>query len=310
MGHVRAVDRFHVRRLLHAHSLRWARKCWRSSLGPWETFWILFYAFATYGNAGYLREQVCKYMCPYARFQSAMFDKDTLIITYDDERGEPRGARKRGTDPREQGLGDCIDCTWCVQVCPTGIDIRQGLQIECIACAACIDACDSVMDKVGYPRGLIRYSTEHALHHEPTRLLRPRVLIYGGLLCALVIGFVVAIAVRSPVSLDVLRDRNSLYRLTDDGNVDNVYTLRILNKTEREQRFRIEARGASALTLLPGDREYSVASGDVYSLPLRVRRAAYDPLGPETITLTVRSVDDPAISFNDRCAFPRACQVK
>ena len=265
------------------------------SLGPWETFWVVFYAFATYGNAGYLREQVCKYMCPYARFQSAMFDKDTLVITYDRERGEPRGARKRGTDPREQGLGDCIDCTWCVQVCPTGIDIRQGLQIECIACAACIDACDDVMDKVGSPRGLIRYTTEHALHHEPTRLLRPRVLIYGGLLSALIIGFVVTIAMRSPVSLDVLRDRNSLYRLTDDGNVDNVYTLRILNKTEREQRFRIEAHGASTLTLLPGDREYRVASGAVYSLPLRVRRAAYDPLGPETITLTVRSVDDPQI---------------
>ena len=265
------------------------------SLGPWETFWVVFYAFATYGNAGYLREQVCKYMCPYARFQSAMFDKDTLVITYDRERGEPRGARKRGTDPREQGLGDCIDCTWCVQVCPTGIDIRQGLQIECIACAACIDACDDVMDKVGSPRGLIRYTTEHALHHEPTRLLRPRVLVYGGLLSALIIGFVVTIAMRSPVSLDVLRDRNSLYRLTDDGNVDNVYTLRILNKTEREQRFRIEAHGASALTLLPGDREYRVASGAVYSLPLRVRRAAYDPLGPETITLTVRSVDDPQI---------------
>jgi cytochrome c oxidase accessory protein FixG len=262
------------------------------SLGPWETFWILFYAFATYGNAGYLREQVCKYMCPYARFQSAMFDKDTLIITYDGERGEPRGARKRGTNPREQGLGDCIDCTWCVQVCPTGIDIRQGLQIECIACAACIDACDDVMDKMGSPRGLIRYSTQHALDHEATRVLRPRVLIYGALLGALVVGFVVAIALRSPVSLDVLRDRNTLYKLTDDGNVDNVYTLRILNKSESEQRFHIEAQGASALTLIPADREYRVASGAVYSLPLRVRRAAYEPLGPETITLTVRSVDD------------------
>ncbi len=262
------------------------------SLGPWETFWILFYAFATYGNAGYLREQVCKYMCPYARFQSAMFDKDTLIITYDGERGEPRGARKRGTNPREQGLGDCIDCTWCVQVCPTGIDIRQGLQIECIACAACIDACDDVMDKMGSPRGLIRYSTQHALDHQATRVLRPRVLVYGALLGALVVGFVVAIALRSPVSLDVLRDRNTLYKLTDDGNVDNVYTLRILNKSESEQRFHIEAQGASALTLIPADREYRVASGAVYSLPLRVRRAAYEPLGPETITLTVRSVDD------------------
>jgi cytochrome c oxidase accessory protein FixG len=268
---------------------------WNFALGPWEAFWIVFYAFATYGNAGYLREQVCKYMCPYARFQSAMFDHDTLVITYDQARGEPRGARKRGSDARAQGLGDCIDCTWCVQVCPTGIDIRQGLQIECIACAACVDACDSVMDKVGSPRGLIRYTTEHALQHQPTKLLRPRVLIYGGLLAALVVGFVTTLMLRSPVSLDVLRDRNTLYRLTDDGNVDNVYTLRILNKTEREQRFRIEARGSAPLTLLPGDREYVVASGDVYSLPMRVRRAAYDPLGPETITLTVRSVDDPRV---------------
>jgi cytochrome c oxidase accessory protein FixG len=242
-------------------------------------------------------------MCPYARFQSAMFDKDTLVITYDTERGEPRGARKRGTDPRSQGLGDCVDCTWCVQVCPTGIDIRQGLQIECIACAACIDACDSIMDKVGSPRGLIRYTTQHALDHKATRLLRPRVLIYGSLLAALFIGFVTTVALRSPVSLDVLRDRKTLYQLTDDGHVDNVYTLRILNKTEREQRFRIEARGSTALTLLPGDREYRVASGDVYSLPLRVRRDAYDPLGPETITLTARSVDDPGFHATTEARF-------
>src|SRR5688572_16335627 len=174
------------------------------TLGPWETFWILFYGFATYGNAGYLREQVCKYMCPYARFQGAMFDRDTLVITYDEQRGEPRGARRRGTDPRAQGKGDCIDCTWCVQVCPTGIDIRQGLQIECIACAACIDVCDDVMDKMGSPRGLIRYTTQHALDHEPTRILRPRVLIYGALLTALIVGFVAAVALRSPVALDVI----------------------------------------------------------------------------------------------------------
>ena len=273
------------------------------SLGPWETFWIFFYGFATYGNAGYLREQVCKYMCPYARFQSAMFDHDTLVITYDTVRGEPRGARKRNTEPRSQGLGDCIDCSWCVQVCPTGIDIRQGLQIECIACAACIDACDDVMDKMGSPRGLIRYTTQHALEGKPTRITRPRVLIYGGLLTALVAGFLVTIALRSPVSLDVLRDRNSLFRLTDDGNVDNVYTLRILNKTEHEQRFRIEARGASALTLVPAEHEYRVPSGDVYSLPLRVRRAVYDPPGPETIELTVRSLDDPAIHATTNARF-------
>jgi cytochrome c oxidase accessory protein FixG len=263
--------------------------------GPWEAFWILFYGFATYGNAGYLREQVCKYMCPYARFQGAMFDRDTLIITYDKVRGEPRGARRRGADPRAQGLGDCIDCTLCVQVCPTGIDIRQGLQIECIACAACIDVCDSVMDKMGSPRGLIRYTTQHALDHEPPRLLRPRVLIYAGLLTALVAGFIVTVALRSPVSLDVIRDRNSLYRLTDDGHVDNVYTVRILNKSERERTFVLEAAGAAPLELLVAQREHVVPSGAVYSVPLRVRRAAYEPLGPETIRLTVRALDDTRI---------------
>jgi cytochrome c oxidase accessory protein FixG len=273
------------------------------SLGPWETFWILFYGFATYGNAGYLREQVCKYMCPYARFQGAMFDKDTLVITYDEERGEPRGSRKRGTDARAQGLGDCIDCTMCVQVCPTGIDIRKGLQIECIACAACIDVCDGVMDKMGSPRGLIRYTTQHALDHKPTHLVRPRVLIYAGLLGALVVGWVVAVAMRSPVSLDVIRDRNSLYRLTDDGNVDNVYTVRILNKTEHERRFVIEAQGTTPLTIVAKQREYRVPSGAVYSVPLRVRRAAYEPLGAETIRLTVRAVDDPEIRSTTNARF-------
>jgi cytochrome c oxidase accessory protein FixG len=271
--------------------------------GPWETFWILFYGFATYGNAGYLREQVCKYMCPYARFQSAMFDKDTLVITYDTERGEPRGARKRGTDARAQGKGDCIDCTMCVQVCPTGIDIRKGLQIDCIACAACIDVCDDVMDKMGSPRGLIRYTTEHAVHHKTTHVVRPRILVYGGLLAALIVGFVVAVAMRSPVALDVIRDRKSLYQLTDDGHVDNVYTVRILNKTEHAQRFVLEARGASALTMLPAAREYSVPSGAVYSLPIRVRRATYEPLGAETITLAVQSLTDPQVHVETKARF-------
>jgi cytochrome c oxidase accessory protein FixG len=278
------------------------------SLGPWEAFWIFFYGFATYGNAGYLREQVCKYMCPYARFQSAMFDRDTLVITYDEERGEPRGARKRGTDARALGKGDCIDCTMCVQVCPTGIDIRKGLQIECIACAACIDVCDSVMDKMGSPRGLIRYTTTHALEHKPTHLLRPRTLIYGGILGTLIVGFVIAVALRSPVSLDVIRDRNALFRLTDDGNVDNVYTIRILNKSEREQMFTLAAHGSAPLTLIARQQVYSVPSGAVYSLPLRVRRPAYDAatmtaLGPETIVFTVRSLDDPAVSIDTEARF-------
>ncbi|MEJ0085159.1 MAG: cytochrome c oxidase accessory protein CcoG [Pseudomonadota bacterium] len=272
-------------------------------VGRWETFWVLFYGFATYGNAGYLREQVCKYMCPYARFQGAMFDRDTLVITYDTERGEPRGARKRGTDARAQGKGDCIDCTLCVQVCPTGIDIRKGLQIECIACAACIDVCDDVMDKMGSPRGLIRYTTQHALDHAPTRLLRPRTLIYGVLLAVLAAGFGTALALRNPVALDVIRDRKSLYQLRDDGNVDNVYTIRILNKTERAQRFALTARGGSPLTLLPAGREYSVPSGEVYSIAVRVRRATYEPLGAETIDFELTSLDDAKIHTTTRARF-------
>jgi cytochrome c oxidase accessory protein FixG len=286
------------------------------SLGGWETFWILFYGFATYGNAGYLREQVCKYMCPYARFQSAMFDKDTLVITYDGERGEPRGARRRGAVPatpkegpkQGQKQGECIDCTWCVQVCPTGIDIRNGLQIDCIACAACIDACDTVMDKVGSPRGLIRYTTQHALDHKPSHLLRPRVIVYGLLLTALIVGFGVAVALRPDASLDVLRDRNALYRLTDDGHVDNVYTVRMLNKSEHERVFTLEAAGSLPLRLLPADREYRVPSGAVYSVPIRVRRAAYDPAtqeaaGPETITFTLRDAADPEAGFDTEARF-------
>src|SRR5262252_8204301 len=162
------------------------------SLGPWESFWILFYGFATYGNAGWMREQVCKYMCPYARFQSAMFDSDTLVITYDPARGEPRGGRSRAADPKAKGLGDCVDCGICVQVCPTGIDIRKGLQYECIGCAACIDGCNQVMNKMGYAPGLIRYSTENAmargLDRRATwrRTLRPRTLIYAAILLAIV----------------------------------------------------------------------------------------------------------------------------
>jgi cytochrome c oxidase accessory protein FixG len=272
-------------------------------VGPWETFWVFFYGFATYGNAGYLREQVCKYMCPYARFQSAMFDRDTLVITYDTARGEPRGARKRGADARSAGKGDCVDCTWCVQVCPTGIDIRKGLQIECIACAACIDACDHVMDKVGSPRGLIRYTTQHSLDHEPTRVLRPRTYIYGALLAILIAGFCIAVFAREPVALDVIRDRKSLYQLREDGHVDNVYTIRIINKSEHEQRFALSARGASTLALIPVAQEYSVPSGAVYSIPLRVRRATYRPLGAETITFDLVALDDPLVHASTHARF-------
>jgi len=275
-------------RALAAHALT-------LSLGPWETFWTLFYGFATYGNAGLLREQVCKYMCPYARFQSAMFDKDTLIITYDAERGEPRGSRRRNAPRGAGALGDCVDCTWCVQVCPTGIDIRKGLQYECIACAACIDACDNIMDRVGYPRGLIRYTTQHALDHRTTHVLRPRIIVYAAILGLLAIGFVVALALRTPLGLDVIRDRNSLFRMLDDGRVENVYTLKILNKTELRRTFDVTVSGPGALALDPAHPSFDVAPGEVYPGFVRVRRDAYEPVGSETIRFTITARDDPKV---------------
>ena len=194
------------------------------SLGPWASFWILFYGLATYGNAGFLREQVCKYMCPYARFQSAMFDQDTLIISYDEQRGEPRGARRRGTAPRAQGLGDCIDCTLCVQVCPTGIDIRKGLQYECIACAACIDACDDVMDKMGSPRGLIRYTTEHAMQGQPRTCCGRAWWCMRRCCCVGAGTLLYSLFTRTPLILDVIRDRNALYREVRGDWIENAYS--------------------------------------------------------------------------------------
>ena len=229
------------------------------NLGPWETFWVLFYGLATYGNAGYLREQVCKYMCPYARFQSAMFDRDTLVISYDQARGDPRGTRARSADLQQLGLGDCIDCGLCVQVCPTGIDIRNGLQYECIGCAACIDVCDSVMDKMRYPRGLIRYATEAGMAQKLTsrqmmaRMLRPRILIYSGILVAISLALVASLALKSPFKVDVVRDRGSLARIAGEGNVENVYRLQLMNATEETQRLKVEVSG------LPGAKVTGVS---------------------------------------------------
>ena len=233
--------------------------------GTWQIFWVLFYGFATYGNAGFLREQVCKYMCPYARFQSAMFDHDTLIVTYDEARGEPRGPRTKAVDYKAKGLGDCIDCTLCVQVCPVGIDIRNGLQYECIGCGLCVDACNTVMDKMQYPRGLIRFSTQNGVTRGwgtaemLKRVLRPRVLIYTGILAALSLGMLLSLAVRSPFKVDVVRDRAALARIVAGGKLENIYRLQIMNATEAPQHYRISVHGLEG-ALMAAETEYEIAA--------------------------------------------------
>ena len=235
--------------------------------GGWEVFWTFFYGFATYGNAGYLREQVCKYMCPYARFQSAMFDRDSLVISYDTARGEPRGKRSKSADKEQLGLGDCIDCYGCVQVCPTGIDIRDGLQIECIACAACIDVCDEVMDKMGYPRGLIRYTTENAMSGEKTRILRPRIFIYLAVLAGLVTLFGLMLTGREMVDLDVLRDRTALYR-SAGTEIENPFALKITNRTEDAIALNVRATGIEGLRVVSPTDAFRVPPGEVSNRPM------------------------------------------
>ena len=270
-----------------------------ASMGPWETFWVFFYGFATYGNAGYMREQVCKYMCPYARFQSAMFDKDTLIVTYDEARGEPRGSRSKKADPKALNLGSCIDCTLCVQVCPTGIDIREGLQYECISCAACIDVCDTVMDKMNYPRGLIRYSTQNAVAQGWGRsellrkVFRPRVLVYSAILLAVTVALFTSLALRSPFKVDVDRDRASLARIVSGGKIENVYRLQVMNATENTQNYRIAATGLPGL-ILTSEGTFSVdATGSRWvPVTLQLPYEAATP-GSHEIHFEVESINSP-----------------
>ena len=246
------------------------------SFGPWEWFWVNFYGLATYGNAGFLREQVCKYMCPYARFQSAMFDRDTLIVSYDAARGEPRGSRSRKADAAALSLGACVDCNLCVQVCPTGIDIRQGLQYECIGCAACVDVCDGVMDRMNYPRGLIRFTTQNGLarHWDRSQIarhvLRPRVLLYACVLLALCAALLGSLVVRTPLKVDVVRDRAALSRIVAGGNIENVYRLQVMNATERPQRYRISAEGLQGL-VLASDAEVAVGPAESRWVAVRLQ---------------------------------------
>jgi cytochrome c oxidase accessory protein FixG len=279
------------------------------SLGPWETFWIFFYGFATWGNAGFMREQVCKYMCPYARFQSAMFDPDTLVITYDARRGEPRGSRNRLADHRAAGLGDCVDCEICVQVCPTGIDIRNGLQYECIGCAACIDACDQVMDKMRYPRGLIRYSSETAIERGyearqiARRVLRPRTVLYGAILLAVVAALVAALYLRLPLKVDVIRDRATLVRETSEGLLENVYRLQLMNTREAPRRYSLSVSGLAGMQII-AKQPIEIAPASTLTVPVSVRvDAAKLKRGSHAITFHVNDVDRPEIAVHEKSRF-------
>jgi cytochrome c oxidase accessory protein FixG len=279
------------------------------SLGPWETFWILFYGFATYGNAGWMREQVCKHMCPYARFQSVMFDRDTLVITYDAKRGEPRGGRARSVNARAAGLGDCVDCGICVQACPTGIDIRDGLQYECIGCGACIDGCNQVMDKMGYARGLIRYSSENALARGDAQalrfrdVLRPRIVAYAALLVVLTGVLAGGLYLRNPVKVDVIRDRAALVRDTADGRVENVYRLQIMNTSEQARRFVVSASGLPGLEVV-ADQPVHIGAAVNQAVVVAVRAdPASVPAGSHAIVFNVRDADDAAVATNEKSRF-------
>jgi cytochrome c oxidase accessory protein FixG len=281
------------------------------ALESWAGFWILFYAFATYGNAGWMREQVCKYMCPYARFQSAMFDQDTLIVTYDGARGEPRAPRARHDSAvaKVAGAGDCIDCNMCVQVCPTGIDIRQGLQYECIGCAACVDACNAVMEKIALPPGLIRYATGHAMSKRLSvdeirrRVLRPRVLVYSGLLALIVAAFAGALALRTPLKLDVIRDRGAMGREVEGGMIENVYRLQIMNTGETAHRFKIVVSGIESARLATPD-EAMLGGAATRALPVRVRvdQGKGTP-GSNQIVFELTALDAPGLHVKEKAVF-------
>jgi len=279
------------------------------TLGPWETFWILFYGFATYGNAGFMREQVCKYMCPYARFQGVMFDPDTLTITYDVERGEPRSARNKKVDHKAAGLGDCVDCGICVQVCPTGIDIRNGLQYECIGCAACIDACDQVMDKMSYPKGLIRYSTEHAIKEHwgsqeiVGHLMRPRTLIYTSILGVVVAGFVYGLTTRIPLRVNVIRDRATLARELEDDKIENVFRLQVTNTAEESRRFALGVSGLDNIELA-SDHVVTVPSASTKSVIARVVVPGKSGgKGSHTIFFEVKAIDQEDVFVHEKARF-------
>jgi cytochrome c oxidase accessory protein FixG len=275
-------------------------------------FWILFYSGFTILQAGFMREQVCKYMCPYARFQSVMFDRDTMIVTYDEGRGEPRGSRSKKVDHRAEGKGDCIDCGVCVDVCPTGIDIRMGLQYECIGCGLCVDACDSIMDKMNYPRGLIRYSTQNAIAKGMTKrelrahIFRPRILIYLGILTVVVAAILTTLWMREPLKVDIMRDRGALAREVEGTLIENTYQFQFINVDERAHTYRVTVQGLPGLT---------IASDDTFNVPATTTKlfvvrmqAPIDQLeklekGSHKIKIRIDSITTPGVGVDEKAAF-------
>lgn len=276
------------------------------SAPKWPLLWTVFFSLATYINAGWMREQVCKYMCPYARFQSVMFDADTLIVSYDYRRGEARGSRRRGLkNHREQGLGDCIDCELCVQVCPTGIDIRDGLQYECIGCALCVDACNSIMRKMAYPPGLIRYTSERQLKGGNTRWLRPRILGYLAVLLVMVSVFSYSVLSRVALELSVIRDRNTLFVETADGGIENIYRLHIVNMDRQPHRFALSVRGIEGATIR-GATHYDIGGSDTQEVNLRVRADAERLESPSTkLVFEIVAEDRPSLRASGESRFMR-----
>jgi cytochrome c oxidase accessory protein FixG len=278
------------------------------NLEPSTQFWLAFPAAASFLFSGVLREQVCFHMCPYARFQSVMFDRDTLVIAYDEPRGEPRGGRRRDADPQALALGSCIDCKLCVAACPTGIDIRDGLQYQCIGCAQCIDACDGVMDEMGYARGLVRYSSERHDQGEPARRLRPRLFGYGAILLALMVAFTWTVSNRVPLALDIIRDRNRLYREHWDGSIENVYTLRIMNREASPRTYRIRAEGPMPVRLetRDGSDQVVVAAGGQVSLPVDLIATDFEGVDSNSLILfTIETTEEPHYIVTEESRFLR-----
>jgi cytochrome c oxidase accessory protein FixG len=238
-----------------------------------------------------------------------MFDKDTMIVTYDEKRGEPRGPRSKKADPKALNLGSCVDCTLCVQVCPTGIDIRKGLQYECIGCGACIDVCDEVMEKVGYPKGLIKYSTQNGIANGWStaqmirRGLRPRVLVYSGILMTITLAVAVSLFLRTPLKVDVIRDRGALARMVEQGRIENVFRLQVMNATEQPQKYTIAVSGMQGITIA-SESEIEVLPTEVRSAVLRVQIPpnSAEP-GSHTIHFDVRSTGEAVSEVSEKAVF-------